>query len=105
MIIGRTLCLVLLAAGTLAAQSSPMPPSRPFCDQPTQARPVDMAAAGPPVVSRGFPIGGGAFARGSVPPARPLPIHSTRLTPDQLSPHEAALIDCVVPILPAVHGT
>ncbi|HEU4989455.1 MAG TPA: hypothetical protein VFT41_06720 [Gemmatimonadaceae bacterium] len=104
MIIGRTLCLVLLAAGTLAAQSSPMPPSRPFCDQPTQARPEDTQAAGPPVVSRGFPVGGGAFARKSVPPARPLPIDTTRLTPDQLSPHEAALIDSVVSRFPGPRG-
>ena len=67
-----------------------MPPSRPFCDQPTQARPEDVAAAGPPVVSRGAPVGREAFARGSVPPARPLAIDTTRLAPDQLSPREAA---------------
>lgn len=71
--------LLVLAAGTLAAQFSPAPPRRPDCVRVWRVDTRDLAPAAPPVISRGFSVGGKRSASGVSPLANPEWVDTTSL--------------------------
>lgn len=100
----RSLCLLLLAAGTLGAQTAPAPPRRPFCGQQPKADDRRLPSTLAPVVSRASLIGADRLSPGSTSAVPATAIDTTPLSPDQLSPREAALIDSVVAKFPGARG-
>ncbi|MHB1863172.1 MAG: hypothetical protein ACYCVL_09400 [Gemmatimonadaceae bacterium] len=104
MTVAPGLLALTIAAGTLAAQTSPVPPQRQWCDQQSGIVQHRNTPAGPLVVSRAFPADAGSPGRVPDSSTGRLQLDTTPLRTDQISPREAALIDSVVAMFPGAHG-
>lgn len=104
MTVAPGLLALTIAAGTLAAQTTPVPPQRRWCDQQSGIVQHRIAPAGPLVVSHALTANTGSPERIPDSLIDRFQMDTTPLRPSQLSPREAALIDSVVAMFPGAHG-